>query len=151
MGYGRELYFWSFIVAVLLFALGAGVSVYQGVLRVRTPKPIQDAYINDIVLGLSFVFEGLSWRVALRAFRATKDDLSYWKAFRRSKDPPSFMVLFEDSAALIGIVIATLGTSSHRTRSWSHSVSSSRTSCARRKSKPAWFVSKIGSARNTRR
>ena len=109
LGYGRELYFWSFIVAVLLFALGAGVSIYQGVLRVRTPEPIQDAYINYIVLGLSFVFEGLSWRIALRAFRAAKGDLSYWEAVRRSKDPPDFMVLFEDSAALIGIVIAALG------------------------------------------
>ena len=61
LGYGRELYFWSFIVAVLLFALGAGASVYQGVLRVRTPEPIQNAFIIYIVLGLSFVFEGLSW------------------------------------------------------------------------------------------
>jgi len=109
LGYGRELYFWSFIVAVLLFALGAGAAVYEGVLRVITPEPIQGALINYIVLGLSFVFEGLSWHVALRAFRAAKGNLSYWQAFRKSKDPPAFMVLFEDSAALIGIVIAALG------------------------------------------
>jgi cation diffusion facilitator family transporter len=110
LGYGRELYFWSFIVAVLLFALGAGVSIYQGVLHVLAPAPIDNASVNYVVLALSFVFEGVSWRVALRAFRAAKGDLGYWQAVRRSKDPPSFMVLFEDSAALIGIVIAALGT-----------------------------------------
>jgi cation diffusion facilitator family transporter len=110
LGYGRELYFWSFIVAVLLFALGAGVSIYQGVLHVLAPAPIDNASVNYVVLALSFFFEGVSWRVALRAFRAAKGDLGYWQAVRRSKDPPSFMVLFEDSAALIGIVIAALGT-----------------------------------------
>ena len=110
MGYGRELYFWSFIVSLLLFALGAGVSVYQGVLRVRTPEPIENAVVNYVVLALSFVFEGVSWHVALRAFRATKSDLSYWQAIRRNKDPPAFMVVLEDTAALVGIVIATLGT-----------------------------------------
>jgi cation diffusion facilitator family transporter len=110
LGYGRELYFWSFIVAVLLFALGAGVSIYQGVQHMLTPAPIHNATVNYVVLALSFVFEGASWGVALRAFRAAKGELGYWQAVRRSKDPPSFMVLFEDSAALIGIAIAALGT-----------------------------------------
>ena len=110
LGYGRELYFWSFIVAVLLFALGAGVSIYQGVARVRTPSPVTDVTVVYIVLALSFVFEGVSWRVSQRAFRAAKGDLGYWEAVRKSKDPPSFIVLFEDSAALIGIVIAAAGT-----------------------------------------
>jgi len=110
LGYGRELYFWSFIVAVLLFALGAGVSIYQGVARVRTPSPVTDVIVVYIVLALSFVFEGVSWRVSQRAFRAAKGDLGYWEAVRKSKDPPSFIVLFEDSAALIGIVIAAAGT-----------------------------------------
>ena len=110
LGYGRELYFWSFIVAVLLFALGAGVSIYQGVARVRAPAPIDNAIVNYVVLALSFVFEGTSWRISQRAFSAAKGDLGYWEAVRRSKDPPSFIVLFEDSAALIGIVIAAFGT-----------------------------------------
>ncbi len=110
LGYGRELYFWSFIVAVLLFAVGAGISIYQGVARVRAPSPVTDATIVYIVLALSFVFEGVSWRVSQRAFRAAKGNLGYWEAVRKSKDPPSFIVLFEDSAALVGILIAAAGT-----------------------------------------
>lgn len=108
-GYGREIYFWSFIVALMLFALGAGVSLYQGVLHVLSPAPIERAAVSYAVLALAFLFEGASWVVAWRAFRKTKGSLSYWQAFRQSKDPPGFMVLFEDSAALIGIVIAALG------------------------------------------
>jgi cation diffusion facilitator family transporter len=110
LGYGRELYFWSFIVALMLFALGAGVSIYEGVQHMMTPEPIENAHLNYIVLALSFVFEGVSWYVALRSFRRAKGDLGTWEAVRKSKDPPSFMVLFEDSAALIGIAIAALGT-----------------------------------------
>jgi cation diffusion facilitator family transporter len=109
LGYGRELYFWSFIVAVLLFALGAGVSIVQGVMRVRMPMPIENLTVNYVVLALSFVFEGVSWRISQRGFRAAKGDLGYWAAVRTSKDPSSFIVLFEDTAALIGIVVAALG------------------------------------------
>jgi cation diffusion facilitator family transporter len=110
LGYGRELYFWSFIVALLIFALGAGVSIYQGVLHVRQPESISDPHVNYVVLALAFVFEGISWLISLRQFRASKGDLGYYEAFRRSKDPPSFMVLFEDSAALVGILVAAGGT-----------------------------------------
>lgn len=109
-GYGRELYFWSFVVAVLLFSLGAGVTIWQGVQHLRSPAAVERAWLVYTVLGLSFLFEGASWYVSLRAFRAAKGDLGYWEAFRRSKDPPTFMVLLEDSAALIGIVIAAAGT-----------------------------------------
>jgi cation diffusion facilitator family transporter len=108
-GYGRELYFWSFIVALLLFGLGAGVSLYQGVRHVIEPEPIEHALVSYVVLGLSFVFEGTSWIVAWRGFKRARGDLSFWKAFRQSKDPPAFMVLFEDSAALIGIAFAAAG------------------------------------------
>jgi len=108
-GYGRELYFWSFVVAVLIFALGAGVSIYEGIAHVRHPEPITDAIVNYVVLALSFLFEGYSWLVSFRQFRAAKGSLGYYEAFRRSKDPPSFMVLFEDSAALIGIAVAAIG------------------------------------------
>jgi cation diffusion facilitator family transporter len=110
IGYGRELYFWSFIVALLVFALGAVVAIYNGVLHVRNPEPVRDALVNYVVLGLAFVFEGASWWIALRQFRAIKGALGYYQAFRGSKDPSSFVGLFEDSAALIGIVIAALGT-----------------------------------------
>lgn len=109
-GYGREVYFWSFVVAVLLFALGAGVSVYQGVMRIGNPGPIESATVNYVVLAVSFLFEAASWHVSHRAFRAAKGEASYWAAFRASKDPPAFIVLFEDTVALIGIVIAVLGT-----------------------------------------
>ena len=110
IGYGRELYFWSFIVALLVFALGAGVSIYEGILHVLHPEPISDPLVAYIVLAAAFAFEGASWRVSFRQFRAAKGPLGYYDAFRRSKDPPSFMVLFEDSAALIGILIAVVGT-----------------------------------------
>ena len=86
------------------------MSLYEGILHIQFPKPISDPLVNYVVLGLAFLFEGASWLVALRQFRAVKGPLGYYEAFRRSKDPISFMVLFEDSAALIGILIAALGT-----------------------------------------
>jgi cation diffusion facilitator family transporter len=110
LGYGRELYFWSFIVALLVFALGGGISIYEGIAHIRDPEPMSDPHVNYIVLALAFVFEAGSWTVALRQFAAAKGSLGFYEAFRRSKDPPSFMVLFEDSAALLGILIAAVGT-----------------------------------------
>lgn len=110
LGYGRELYFWSFIVALLLFALGACVSAWEGVERLIAPSPIERADLVYVVLGLSALFEGTSWWVSLRAFRRAKGGIGWWDAIRRSKDPPAFLVLFEDSAALIGIAIAAAGT-----------------------------------------
>jgi cation diffusion facilitator family transporter len=109
-GYGRELYFWSFVVALLVFALGAGVSLVQGVQRVRNPQPIENPLVSEIVLAASFLFEGWSWVVSVRQFSKAKGGLGWYEAFVRSKDPPLFMVLFEDSAALAGIVIAAAGT-----------------------------------------
>jgi cation diffusion facilitator family transporter len=109
-GYGRELYFWSFVVALLVFALGAGVSIVQGVQRVRRPEPIENALVSEVVLAAAFVFEGWSWLVSVRQFRRAKGDLGWYQAFLKSKDPPLFMVVFEDSAALAGIAIAAAGT-----------------------------------------
>lgn len=109
IGYGRELYFWSFIVAVLIFSLGAGVSLYEGVIHIRHPVLIESPIVNYLVLGLAFVFEATSWLVSWRQFSAVKGSLGFFEAFRKSKDAPLFMVLFEDSAALIGIAIAALG------------------------------------------
>jgi cation diffusion facilitator family transporter len=112
LGHGRELYFWSFIVALLIFATGAGISMYQGIAQIRAPEPIRSAWVNYVVLGLAAVFEGASWVVSVRQFRnsTARGRLSFYEAFRRSKDPPSFLVLFEDSAALLGIAIAAAGT-----------------------------------------
>ncbi|WP_109126068.1 cation diffusion facilitator family transporter [Dyella sp. C11] len=109
LGYGRELYFWSFIVALMLFGLGAGASLYHGVQHILEPAAIEHPVVNYVVLGCAFVFEGISWLAAFRKLRATRGELTYWQAIHRSKDPPSFMVLFEDSAALAGNVIAALG------------------------------------------
>ena len=110
LGYGRELYFWSFIVALLIFALGAGVSIYEGVNRLLHPAALDRPGVIFAVLAISLAFEGASWLVGMRAFRAAKRSLSWWEAFRRSKDPPTFIVVFEDSAALLGILAAAGGT-----------------------------------------
>ena len=110
LGYGRELYFWSFIVALFIFATGAGVSLYEGIIRVLEPQPIETPWISYTVLSLAFVFEGVSWLVALHNFNRIRGTDSYWRAMRESKDPPDFIVLFEDTAALVGILIAAAGT-----------------------------------------
>jgi cation diffusion facilitator family transporter len=110
-GHGRELYFWSFIVAVLLFSLGAGVSFYEGLTHILHPEPATDLVTAYGVLGVAAVFEGTSWFVALMEFRRTKGNRDYLDAIHESKDPSVFTVLFEDSAALLGILVAFLGIS----------------------------------------
>jgi cation diffusion facilitator family transporter len=110
LGYGRELYFWSFVVALLIFALGAGVSVYQGVSRILVPHSLERPGVIYAVLAVALVFEGASWWISMRAFGATKGNRGWWEAFRDSKDPPAFIVVFEDSAALLGILAAAAGT-----------------------------------------
>lgn len=109
LGHGRELYFWSFIVALLVFALGAGVSFYEGVVHIMAPDPVQNPKVNYIVLGLSVLFEGSSWWVALKEFRREKGSLGWFKAVRVSKDPSVYTILFEDSAALLGLIVAFAG------------------------------------------
>lgn len=108
-GYGRELYFWAFIVALMVFALGAVVSIYQGIQHVRHPEEMLNPTLNYIVLTIAIVCEGISWFVALKAFRKIKGQQGYFEAFRRSKDPTTFTVLFEDTAALCGLFIALIG------------------------------------------
>jgi cation diffusion facilitator family transporter len=108
-GHGRELYFWSFIVSLMIFTLGAGVSLYEGIHHVLHPVAARYPSVNYVVLALAFLFEGGSWLVARNEFRAAKGTRSYFEAVRESKDPALFMVLFEDSAALIGIGIAFAG------------------------------------------
>lgn len=110
LGYGREIYFWSFVVALLIFALGAGVSVYEGVQHIRNPERMSDPVVNYAVYAASAVFEGISWWFGWNAFQRVRGDKALFAAVHASKDPPSFMVLFEDSAALVGLVIAAIAT-----------------------------------------
>ncbi len=110
LGHGRELYFWAFVVAVLIFAIGAGVSVYEGIRHVMDPEPMQMPWVNYLVLGIAGVVEFGSWTVAMREFRRHKGDLGYFEAAEKTKDPSTLTLLLEDSAALVGIGIALAGT-----------------------------------------
>ena len=108
-GHGRELYFWSFIVAVQVLVVGAVATGYEGVNHLLNPQPIQHPQLNYIVLGASFAFESVSWWFGFKAFRSIKGLQSYTEAFRKSKDPTTFIVVFEDTAALVGLLIAGAG------------------------------------------
>ena len=108
-GYGRELYFWSFVVAVLVFALGAGVSIYEGILHIAEPEPAVSPLIAYAVLLIAFLLEGWSTLEAYHDFARAKGSLSWWQAIRRSKDPPAFIVLLENGAAMAGIIAAAVG------------------------------------------
>ena len=108
-GYGMELYFWTFVVAILIFAIGAGVSLYEGFSKINNPQQVKYIYINYIVLGFAMIFEGGAWIVAFREFRKRKGNLGYLKAMQVSKDPTVFTVLFEDSAAMLGLFAAFIG------------------------------------------
>ena len=108
-GYGQELYFWTLIVALFIFAIGGGMSIYEGIEHVQHPEPLSDPFWSYMVLGLAVVFEGYSWNVALQEFLAQKKEKSFWSAIRASKDPTIFTILFEDTAALIGLLVAFVG------------------------------------------
>jgi len=108
-GHGKEIYFWSFVVAILIFALGAGISIYEGVIHIVHPKPVSDTFINYIVLGLAILFEGAAWLFAFKEFTAVKGKWGYIEAVQRGKDPTMFVVLFEDSAAMLGLAVALVG------------------------------------------
>jgi len=108
-GHGKEVYFWSFVVAIMIFAVGAGVSIYKGVHHLLHPIPIQNPNLNYIVLALAMVFEGAAWYFALTEFTKAKGKWGYLRAVQRGKDPTMFVVLFEDSAAMLGLVVAFVG------------------------------------------
>lgn len=108
-GYGKEIYFWSFVVAILIFAVGSGISIYEGISHIIHPSPIGDPMVNYIVLGLAIVFEGAAWYFAFTAFSRSKGKWGYVEAVHRGKDPTMFVVLFEDSAAMIGLLVAMAG------------------------------------------
>jgi cation diffusion facilitator family transporter len=109
LGYGRELYFWSFVVAVLVFALGAGVSVYEGIIHLHYPHPTVSPLVAYLVLLVAFVLDGWSTLEAYKEFKATKGKTGWIEAIRRSKDPAAFIVLLENGAAMAGIVVAAIG------------------------------------------
>jgi len=108
-GHGKDIYFWSFVVAILIFAVGAGISIYEGIHHVLHPTPSSDPTINYIVLGLALIFEGWAWFMALKEFKAIKGESGYFEAVKEGKDPTVFVVLFEDSAAMLGLIVAGLG------------------------------------------
>lgn len=110
-GRGQELYFWTLIVAIMIFAVGGGISFYEGVIHALHPEPIESPHINYIVLGFSILFEGVSWTIALLEFRKVKGERGYFQAVRESKDPTIFTVFFEDTAALLGLLVALVGVS----------------------------------------
>ncbi len=105
-GYGMELYFWTFVVAILIFAIGAGISLYEGVTKVITPHAVTDIYINYIVLGIAVIFEGGAWWIAYKEFKLSQSEPSLIKSVLKSKDPTIFTVLFEDTAAMLGLLVA---------------------------------------------
>jgi cation diffusion facilitator family transporter len=108
-GHGKEVYFWSFVVAIIIFALGAGISIYEGVEAMRHPSAVQNVLINYVVLCLAIVFEGFAWAFAFREFNKSRGEHGYFEAVRKGKDPTLFVVLFEDTAAMLGLLVALAG------------------------------------------
>jgi cation diffusion facilitator family transporter len=108
-GHGKEVYFWGFIVAIMIFTVGAGVSIYKGVHHLLHPTTIQNPNLNYVVLAFAMLFEGAAWYFALTEFTKAKGKWGYLEAVQRGKDPSMFVVLFEDSAAMLGILVAFLG------------------------------------------
>ncbi len=108
-GYGMELYFWAFVVAILIFGLGSGISFYEGITKISDPHHITNFTINYIVLAAAMVFEGVAWTIAYREFNRIRGNRTIFQEVRRSKDPTVFTVLFEDTAAMLGLVTAFVG------------------------------------------
>jgi cation diffusion facilitator family transporter len=108
-GHGGEVYFWSTVVAMSIFGMGGGVSIYEGILHLEHPQAPTSLVLGFGVLAFALVFEGISWLVALRGFRRVQRGRGVWETIQGSKDPTTFVVVLEDSAALIGIVVAAVG------------------------------------------
>lgn len=108
-GYGRELYFWAFVVAILIFSAGSGVSLYEGIKKVLVPHEVSNPTVNYVVLVLAILFESASLYIAVREFNKMRGATRWITAVRHSKDPAVFTVLFEDIAALLGLFIALVG------------------------------------------
>jgi cation diffusion facilitator family transporter len=109
-GYGKAVYFWALVVALSVFSLGGGLSIYHGIHSLQAPAPLEDPFWNYVVLGVAFVFEGYSWNVSRRALNSKRrPGASLWKTVKASKDASVFTVFIEDTAALLGIVVAAAG------------------------------------------
>lgn len=108
-GYGKELYFWSFIVSILIFGIGGGISFYEGISHIQNPVRIENPVWNYAVLGVAIIFDGISFITALKEFNRQRKGVPFWKAVKRSKDPSTFVVLFEDAADVMGLTVAFCG------------------------------------------
>lgn len=111
-GHGKALYFWSLVVAMSIFGIGGGMSLYEGIAHIRHVAPgaeLSDPTVNYIVLGIALVVEGISFSVAMKEFRKAKGTRGPWQFIRESKDPSLYTVVLEDSAAMAGLVFAFLG------------------------------------------
>lgn len=108
-GRGKSLYFYTLIVAILIFAIGGGMSFYEGITHIQHPEPLTDPTWNYIVLAAAMIFEGSALAISIKNFPKRRGGQSLWQAIKVSKDPSSFAVILEDAAALIGLVIALLG------------------------------------------
>jgi cation diffusion facilitator family transporter len=108
-GYGMEVYFWAFLMAVMLFAVGSGVALLDGINSIAHPEPVETPWISYLVLGVAALAEGTSWVISVRALGRRRGGRSWLRTISRSKDPSVFAVVFEDSAALLGLAVAALG------------------------------------------
>jgi len=108
-GHGKEIYFWSFVVAILIFAVGAGLSIFKGIAHIKHPEVITSPHINYIVLGLAILIEAFIFYIALKEFNKSRGKRSYMQAIKQGKDPGLFVVLLEDLAAMLGLMIAMIG------------------------------------------
>lgn len=108
-GHGKEVYFWSFVVAILIFAVGAGLSIFKGIEHIQHPQEITDPLINYIILSVAMLIEGFVFYVAIKEFNKSKGDHNYLEAIQKGKDPGLFVVLLEDAAAMMGLVVAMVG------------------------------------------
>jgi len=108
-GYGKELYFWAFIVSILIFSIGGGISFYEGITHLQHPVPVKDPLWNYVVLAIAFIFDGISFFTAYKEFNIQRGSRPFWSAVKKSKDPATFVVLFEDAADLLGLIVAFLG------------------------------------------
>ncbi|MGZ3937596.1 MAG: cation diffusion facilitator family transporter [Flavisolibacter sp.] len=108
-GYGRELYFWSFIVSLLMFSIGGCISFYEGILQIKHPETTEDPKWNYIVLGIAFVFTLISLFASLKKFNKDRGELAFWEAIKESKDPSVFTILLGEIGDVAGLIIAFLG------------------------------------------
>ncbi|MGI2336584.1 MAG: cation diffusion facilitator family transporter [Dehalogenimonas sp.] len=111
-GHGKALYFWTLVVSVSIFGIGGGMSLYEGISHIQHIGPdtvLSNPTVNYIVLGIAFLIEGWSFSVAVKIFRQAKGNKSAWSYFRNTKDPSTYTVVLEDGAAMLGLIVATLG------------------------------------------